>query len=99
MFRHVVLMRWKDSATADQKRAAREGLATLPGLIPELRSYQVGEDAGITPQGNSDMAIVADFDDVDAFLVYRDHPAHQDVITRLIRPIFESLAALQHELH
>ena len=67
-------------------------------MIPELRNYQVGEDAGITPQGNSDMAIVADFDDVAAFLVYRDHPAHQDVITRLIRPIVESRVAVQHEL-
>jgi Stress responsive A/B Barrel Domain len=98
MFRHVVILRWKESATAEERRAVREGMATLPALIPEIRSYRVGEDAGLAPQGNGDMAIVADFDDVAAFLVYRDHPAHQDVIARLMRPILESRAAVQHEL-
>ena len=41
---------------------------------------------------------MADFDDEAGYLVYRDHPTHQDVITRLIRPILVSRAAVQHEL-
>ena len=97
MFRHVVILKWKESATADERRALREALAQLPGLIPELRSYRVGEDAGLVQQGNGDMAIVADFDTVADYVVYRDHPVHQDVITRLMRPILESRAAVQHE--
>jgi Stress responsive A/B Barrel Domain len=98
MFRHVVLLKWKESATADERRAALEGIATLPGIIPEIRGYQFGEDAGLVAQGNSDLAIVADFDSVDDYLVYRDHPVHQEVIARTMRPILESRAAVQHEL-
>ena len=98
MFRHVVILRWKESTTAEQRRAVRDGVATLPGLIPEIRSYRVGEDAGLEPERNSDMAIVADFDDMAAFFVYRDHPAHQNVIASFMRPILESRAAVQHEL-
>jgi hypothetical protein len=97
MFRHVVILKWKESATADERRAVREGFATLPGLIPEIRSYRVGEDAGFVQQGNGDMAIVADFDNVADYVVYRDHPVHQDLIARLMRPILESRAAVQHE--
>jgi hypothetical protein len=98
MFRHVVMLRWKDTATDGQRGAVPDALATLPELIPEIRGYRVGVDAGLAAQGNSDLVIVADFDDVAGYLVYRDHPAHQDVITRLIRPILASRAAVQHEL-
>lgn len=98
MIRHVVMLTWTDTATSEQRRAAPEALETLPPLIPEIRSYQVGVDAGLAAQGNSDLVVVADFDDVDGYLVYRDHPAHQDVIARFIRPILASRAAVQHEL-
>jgi Stress responsive A/B Barrel Domain len=98
MFRHVVLLGWKESATAADRRAVVEGLATLPPKIPEIRGYEVGVDAGLAAEGNSDLVVVADFDDVAGYLVYRDHPAHQDVIARLIRPILASRAAVQHEL-
>ena len=41
--------------------------------------------------------VVADFDDVDGYLVYRDHPDHQAVIQELIRPILAARAAVQHD--
>jgi hypothetical protein len=98
VFRHVVMLRWNDTATADERRAVRDGLESLPPAIPEIRSYRVGVDAGLVPEGNSDLVIVADFDDVAGYRVYRDHPAHQEVIARLIRPILASRAAVQHDL-
>ena len=98
MFRHVVILRWVDTATADDRRAVRDGLEALPAVIPEIRSYRVGVDAGLAPEGNSDLVVVADFDDVAGYFVYRDHPAHQGVIAERIRPILASRAAVQHEL-
>ena len=98
MFRHVVLLRWNESATPEARRAVVDALEALPAAIPEIRGYRVGVDAGLAPEGNSDLAIVADFDDVAGYLVYRDHPTHQDVIARLIRPIVAARAAVQHEL-
>jgi hypothetical protein len=97
MFRHVVLLQWKPETTAEQRAAVVEGIGRLPGSIPELRSYRFGEDAGIN-EGNFDFAIVADCDSVDDYLVYRDHPAHQQVIKERIAPILAARAAVQYEL-
>jgi hypothetical protein len=58
----------------------------------------LGDDAGLT-EGNYHFVVVGDFDDVDGFLAYRDHPAHQKVIADSIRPILASRAAVQHEWH
>jgi Stress responsive A/B Barrel Domain len=98
MFRHVVMLSWNESATADERAAVRTGLESLPPLIPEIRSYRVGVDAGLAPAGNFDLVVVADFDDVAGYVAYRDHPAHQAVIAERIRPILASRAAVQHEL-
>ena len=49
-------------------------------------------------EGNYDLVVVADFDDVDGYLVYRDHPDHQAVIAEHIRPILADRAAVQYHL-
>jgi Stress responsive A/B Barrel Domain len=95
MFRHVVMLRWKDEATAAERFAVQVGLSELPGVIPELRNYVIGTDARVN-EGNFDMVIVADFDDVDGYLAYRDHPDHQAVIRERIQPILAGRAAVQH---
>jgi len=97
MFRHVVLLRWKPEATPEQRAAVETGLEALPGLIPEIRSYAVGADARVN-DGNYDLVVVADFDTVDGYLVYRDNADHQAVIREHIAPILAERAAVQHEL-
>jgi len=96
MFRHVVMLRWRAEATPGQRSAVETGLAALPGRIPEIRSYAIGADARVN-EGNYDLVVVADFDDVDGYLVYRDHPDHQAVIREHIAPILADRAAVQHE--
>jgi hypothetical protein len=97
VFRHVVMLRWAQEATADERVAVQEGLAGLPRLIPEIRSYVIGADAGVNA-GNFDLVVVADFDDTAGYEVYRDHPDHQAVIQERIRPILAERAAVQHHL-
>ncbi|MGW0802708.1 Dabb family protein [Nonomuraea sp. NPDC002799] len=97
MIRHIVLFTWTEDATEEQRAAVTAELRKLPGIIPELRSYMVGPDAGIN-QGNHAYAVVADFDDVDDYLVYRDHPRHQAVIAEYIKPILAERAAVQLSL-
>ena len=96
-FRHVVLFRWREDATAEQKKTLEDRLNTLPGVIPELRSYSIGGDAGVNA-GNADFAVVADFADRDAYLVYRDHPAHREVIDECVTPIVAERHAVQYVL-
>lgn len=97
MIRHVVAITWLPETTADQQQTAMDALATLPALMRGLRSYSFGPDVGVTP-GTASFAIVADFDDADAYVAYRDHPAHVDVVRRLIAPISEQRRAVQFEL-
>ena len=97
MFRHVVVLRWIAEATPEQRAAVESGIAELPSLIPEIRSYVFGADAHVN-EGNFDLAIVADFDDFDGYAVYRDHPDHVAVIAERIRPILAERAAVQHEI-
>ncbi len=97
MFRHIVLLQWKDDSTEEERAAVPAALKGLPAMIPQLRSYVMGDDAGVN-EGNMNLGIVADFDDVEGYLVYRDHPAHQEIIREKIQPILAGRAAVQHEL-
>jgi hypothetical protein len=97
MFRHAVMFRWSAASTADQRDALESALGLLPTVVTTIRRYHFGPDAEIN-EGNFDFAVVADFDDVDDYLVYRDHPDHQRIITELIAPFIEARAAVQHHL-
>ncbi|GLY72523.1 Dabb family protein [Actinoallomurus iriomotensis] len=96
-FRHVVVFRWRDDATAEQRKTVEDRLAELPGLIPELEAYAFGHDAGVNA-GNFDFAVVADFADRDAYLAYRDDPRHRAIIDEFINPITAERHAVQYVL-
>jgi hypothetical protein len=96
MLRHVVLFNWTTDATGEQKERVGAELGRLPGLIPTLRAYQFGHNAGINP-GSYDFGVVADFDDLDGYLAYRDNPEHRAIIETFITPIVAQRAATQYE--
>jgi Stress responsive A/B Barrel Domain len=97
MIRHVVLFAWIPGATDKQKQQAAEELRTLPPLMTGLRSFNVGPDAGII-EGTFDFALVADFEDVESYLAYRNHPAHRAVVEQVIDPIAKERVAVQYEI-
>ncbi len=97
MFRHVVLLTFRDDAPEGHVERVVEALAELPAHIPELKSYVIGTDARVA-EGNADIAVVADCDDQAGWQAYRDHPVHQQVIAELIRPYVSARSAVQHEL-
>lgn len=96
MFRHVVMFRWSDEATDEAKDAALAAVGRLPDQIDAIRSYSIGTDAGVN-EGNYDACVVADFDDVEGYLTYRDHPAHVAAVKDLLAPNAAARAAVQYE--
>lgn len=94
MLRHVVMFRWVEGITPDQVRDIAAGLDSLPAAIPEIRSYVHGPDAGIN-QGNADYVVVGDFATVEDYLVYRDHPVHQRLISDVLSPVIATRSAVQ----
>ena len=64
--------------------------------IPELRSISVGTDVLGGPSSH-ELAIVADFVDLDGLDAYTRHPAHAEVL-RISAPVKVSLATVDFEV-
>lgn len=94
MIRHIVLLTLRDDADPSAVTGLREALEALPAQIPAIRTYEVLTDAGLAAT-NADLAVVADFDDPDAWEEYRDHPAHRKVIEEQLLPLLVERRAIQ----
>lgn len=92
--RHVVS--WKLATADGQERAEhaariKSGLESLPAVIPELRSLQVG--VAVAPGDDFDVVLISDFDSLDDIRAYQEHPAHLEV-AGFIRSVVASRAAV-----
>jgi len=96
MIRHTVQFKWAADATDEQKQAAATEVAKLPSIVPSIRAFASGPDAGLAER-NFDFAVTADFDDEAGYFAYRDDPAHRDIVQRYITPIVAQRAAVQYE--
>jgi hypothetical protein len=96
MFRHVVLLEFDEATGDDHIGSIAEQLRELPARIPALRSYRVGRDLGLAP-GNAHLAVVAEFDDIDGYLSYRDDPAHRRIIDEMVLPHLRARSAAQFD--
>lgn len=79
--RHVVT--WKlaetdPAAKAEQIERVRAGLESLPAVVSDIRSLQVGVN-GVGPDDNWDVVLIADYDDEQGLRRYVEHPEHQKV--------------------
>jgi hypothetical protein len=95
VLRHVAVFRWIEGTSPAEIDEVASGLAGLPALIPSIRCYRFGPDAGLGLSANADFAVVADFDDVEGYATYAAHPAHQDVIVHLLRPLVAERLSVQ----
>ncbi|WP_127817730.1 Dabb family protein [Microbacterium sp. CPCC 204701] len=96
MIRHVAVFRFIPEFTAEQREEWMRMLRALPAAIPELRNLTVGLDQVGGPASH-EMAIVADFDDLDGLAAYDRHPAHQAVL-RVSAGVKASLATVDFEI-
>ncbi|MGB8862237.1 MAG: Dabb family protein [Ilumatobacteraceae bacterium] len=94
MIRHVVVFRWNDGVEEAHVAATSAAFAELPAQIPQIVSYAFGPDLGVAP-ANFDYAVTADFESVDDFAAYRDHPAHQALLAAYLVPFIEQRHAVQ----
>jgi hypothetical protein len=97
MIRHVVVFRWNESVTDADIAEVAAALDALPAAIPEIADYRHGRDAGLNT-ANFDYVVVGDFATPEDYLVYRDHPVHQQMIATQITGRAEQRAAVQFEI-
>lgn len=94
MFRHIVLVKFKDSLTADDRAAFQRAIEGLAAATPDLRGFSCGMNVGTGPN-HHDFGSVMDFDDEPAFRAYLASPAHQNYVLTFGRPMVERLAVIQ----
>jgi hypothetical protein len=94
MLRHVVMLRWNDVTTDEEKERAAAGFRALPSAIPQIRRLSCGPDLGIG-SGNHDFVAIFDFDHADDWRVYQEHPRHREFIATALKPILADRAAIQ----
>jgi hypothetical protein len=95
MIRHILLVRCNHTATPDKLEEIRMALAGLD--CPGRTNFSMGPDLGLRP-GNMDLAMVADFDDEQAFAAYNDDPEHDRIRKELIIPVSERFERCQYQI-
>ncbi len=78
MLTHIVMVKLKPGTQRDKAERVISDLRGLPGRIPEIREFEVGEDIIHSPR-SFDYVLVARFDDVAALQRYQQHPNHLPV--------------------
>lgn len=94
MFSQVACFRWVDGTGPADVETVVAALSPLPAVVPEILEYRCGPDAG-SADGNYDFAVVSSFADHEAYRVYATHPAHQRVLSDVVRPRLASRVAVQ----
>ncbi len=97
MIKHLVLWNLKEQAAGGGKAAngavIKARLEGLVGKIEGLRFLQVGPGVA---EGNWDLCLYSEFDDLDALNFYRNHPLHLEV-QKFVHEVISDRAACDFE--
>lgn len=100
MLRHVVMWRFKEGAEGKTRiqhaQWMKEHLEQLSGIVPEIRSIEVGVNQNPDEMAY-DAVLIADFDDTDAMKRYKVHPAHR-VVSDYCKAVRESRTVVDYEI-
>lgn len=94
MLTHVVLFKFKDG-NKEAILKSKEMLEGLFGVVPELKSIEVGVDV-LRSERSYDLSLITTFDSMEAMKAYQVHPAH-DEVAKYIATVKESSIAVDYE--
>lgn len=82
MLKHIVMWKLKEFAEgktkAENAQFMKENLERLVGIIPEIKSLQVGINEKISDMAY-DAVLISTFEDAEALARYKEHPEHVKV--------------------
>jgi len=91
LLRHVVLLKFKADATAEQIREIETAFAALPKKIDSIKAFEWGTD--VAPENRSEgytHCFLVTFADEAGRDAYLPHPAHQEFVA-LLKPKLEKV--------
>src|SRR3954469_8560753 len=95
-YRHVVLFKFKDSATPEQVKAVEAAFLALPTKINTIVDLEWGTN--VSPEGKNDgytHCFFVTFNDKAGVEVYLPHPAHKE-FGALLRPILDKVCVVDY---
>ncbi|PRY25256.1 stress responsive alpha/beta barrel protein [Aliiruegeria haliotis] len=96
MLRHIVLLTFKPDATPEQLEAWRMAVVDMCERSADVLSFTLGSNVGHGPN-HYDSALVADFEDIEAFRRYVGGALHKAYVENHARHVVDRIAAIQHE--
>ena len=97
MIRHIVLLSFNPEASADELAAWSDAVTDMCETSEEVLSFSLGKNIGSGPN-HHDAALVADFEDIDAFRRYIGSDKHKAYVENHARRVVAKLAAIQHQM-
>ena len=94
--RHVVLFKFKESATKEKIAEIEKEFALLPSKIPTIIGYEWGTDVGVEDlsMGYTHCFLVT-FENAEGRAVYLPHPAHKEFVA-LLMPALEEVHVIDY---
>ena len=96
MIRHVVVFKLKPGVSEARRDEWLEMSRRLHGRIELVRNFKIGVDLLRLPR-SYDVAVVADFDSLEAVRAYAEHPAHLSAV-ELSRELSEHIVSVDFEV-
>lgn len=100
MLKHVVMWRFIEGAEGKSRNEhaqwMKEHLEALVGVVPEIRTLEVGIDCN-RGAAAYDAVLISLFEDAEALKRYKNHPAHQ-AISNYCKQIRESRTVVDFEV-
>ena len=96
VYRHVVLFKFKDSATAEQISAIEKAFGQLPSKINTVTGYEWGTN--VSPEGLNDgytHCFFVTFKDKAGLEVYLPHAAHQEFV-KMLKPLLDRVCVVDY---
>lgn len=94
-FRHLLMIRFKDDVTSEQKTELLDTFARMPRVMDWIRRYEFGLDLGNLGPETPDFGLVADFDSEEDWRRYSTNLEHQ-VLGELVRDVSAELIRVQY---
>lgn len=94
--RHVVLLKFKDSASAEQVQRIEEAFCALPKKIPQIVDFEWGTNN--SPEGLNDgftHCFLITFADEAGRAAYLPHPAHQSFV-EILKPHLDKVLVIDY---
>lgn len=101
MIKHIVMWKLKDEALGNTKlenaKIIKERLTRLVGIIPEIKSMEIGININTADSVASDAVLIMEVEDLDALERYKTHPEHVKV-SEFVKEVRLSRTAVDFEI-